>query len=118
MTGTTRRKSAYPRQATTGKGTIRCTCECSRHAFGVSLSRATRTLRETSMRITDKPAAQSSRRRFLQAGAALAGGSAVGALGGTDTPAQAQVSENLPPNVPEWMKAPGAPTGDQLYGAP
>jgi sulfane dehydrogenase subunit SoxC len=70
------------------------------------------------MRVTDKPAAQSSRRRFLQAGAALAGGSAVGALGGTDTPAQAQVSENLPPNVPEWMKAPGAPTGDQPYGAP
>jgi sulfane dehydrogenase subunit SoxC len=70
------------------------------------------------MRITDKPAARSSRRRFLQAGAVLAGGSAVGALGGTDTPAQAQVSENLPPNVPEWMKAPGAPTGDQLYGAP
>jgi hypothetical protein len=37
----------------------------------------------------DKSAARSSRRRFLQAGAALAGGSAVGALGGTEAPAQA-----------------------------
>ena len=42
----------------------------------------------------------------------------MGALGGTDAPAQAQANENLPPNVPEWMKAPGAPTGDQPYGAP
>jgi sulfane dehydrogenase subunit SoxC len=70
------------------------------------------------MRVTDKPPARSSRRRFLRAGAALAGGSAVGALGGPDALAQALANENLPPNVPEWMKAPGAPTGDQLYGAP
>ena len=66
----------------------------------------------------DKSAARSSRRRFLQAGAALAGGSAVGALGGTEAPAQALANENLPPNVPEWMKAPGAPMGDQPYGTP
>ncbi|MFL6837836.1 MAG: molybdopterin-dependent oxidoreductase, partial [Bradyrhizobium sp.] len=70
------------------------------------------------MSISDKPAARSSRRRFLQAGAALAGGSAVGALGGTDALAQARATENLPPNVPEWMKTPGAPMGDQPYGTP
>ena len=67
-----------------------------------------------SERTTVKGSAQSSRRRFLQTGAALAGGSAVG----TYAPAQAQAHENLPPNVPEWMKAPGAPTGDQPNGAP
>jgi sulfane dehydrogenase subunit SoxC len=70
------------------------------------------------MSITDKPAAQRSRRNFLQAGAVLAGGSAVGALGGTNALAQAPGGENLPPNVPEWMKTPGAPMGDQPYGTP
>jgi sulfane dehydrogenase subunit SoxC len=28
------------------------------------------------------------------------------------------VSNNLPPNVPEWMKTPGAPVGGQRYGLP
>lgn len=69
------------------------------------------------MSVTQKPA-QSSRRYFLQTGAALAAGSAVGALSGTDALAQAQASENLPPNVPEWMKVPGAPMGEQPYGTP
>jgi sulfane dehydrogenase subunit SoxC len=27
-------------------------------------------------------------------------------------------SQNLPPNVPEWMKVPGDPMGSQLYGTP
>ena len=27
-------------------------------------------------------------------------------------------SDNLPPNVPEWMKTPGDPMGSQLYGTP
>jgi sulfane dehydrogenase subunit SoxC len=52
------------------------------------------------------------RRRFLTAGTAALGGAVLGA--------GAAVAEtgNLPPNVPEWMKAPGEPTGGQLYGAP
>ncbi|RZN31562.1 sulfite dehydrogenase [Bradyrhizobium sp. Leo121] len=53
-----------------------------------------------------------SRRHFLQTGAAVAGGAALGA-----TPGTADTS-NLPPNIPEWMKAPGAPMGDQPYGTP
>ena len=31
---------------------------------------------------------------------------------------QAENAENLPPNVPEWMKTPGDPMGSQLYGTP
>jgi len=27
-------------------------------------------------------------------------------------------SSNVPPNIPEWMKAPGDPMGSQPYGAP
>jgi sulfane dehydrogenase subunit SoxC len=27
-------------------------------------------------------------------------------------------ADNLPPNVPEWMKTPGDPMGSQLYGTP
>ncbi|WP_454629811.1 sulfite dehydrogenase [Bradyrhizobium cenepequi] len=55
-----------------------------------------------------------SRRHFLQAGAAVAGGAAVGAA----SVAAAADSSNLPPDIPEWMKAPGAPMGDQPYGTP
>jgi sulfane dehydrogenase subunit SoxC len=67
-----------------------------------------------------KPARETSRRRFLQASAALAGGSATGALNAGGALAQPAGGDagNLPPNVPEWMKAPGDPTGGQLYGAP
>jgi sulfane dehydrogenase subunit SoxC len=53
-----------------------------------------------------------SRRHLLQAGAAVAGGVALGA-----TPGVADAG-NLPPNIPGWMKAPGAPMGDQPYGTP
>ncbi|WP_394569567.1 sulfite dehydrogenase [Bradyrhizobium sp. 31Argb] len=53
-----------------------------------------------------------SRRHFLQTGAAVAGGGVLGA-----TPGMADTS-NLPPSIPEWMKAPGAPMGDQPYGTP
>ncbi|MBR0751699.1 sulfite dehydrogenase [Bradyrhizobium jicamae] len=65
---------------------------------------------------TDKRVREASRRHFLQAGAALAGGSAVAGLGGTT--ALADNGANLPPNVPEWMKTPGDPMGSQPYGAP
>ena len=57
--------------------------------------------------------ARTTRRRFLQGGTAVAGGAVlgVGASAAADT-------DNLPPNVPEWMKAPGEPMGSQPYGAP
>ncbi|MGN1290309.1 MAG: sulfite dehydrogenase, partial [Bradyrhizobium sp.] len=51
-----------------------------------------------------------------QAGAALAGGSAMAGVAGS--PALAEQGNNLPPNVPEWMKAPGDPMGSQPYGTP
>ena len=60
-----------------------------------------------------------SRRQLLGEGGALMGGAlASGAVAGpalADTSAHA---DNLPPNIPEWMKAPGDPMGSQLYGAP
>ncbi|MCC8956557.1 sulfite dehydrogenase [Bradyrhizobium sp. Pear77] len=65
---------------------------------------------------TDKRVREASRRRFLQAGAALAGGSAIAGVAGST--ALAEQGNNLPPNVPEWMKAPGDPMGSQPYGTP
>lgn len=65
---------------------------------------------------TDKRVREASRRRFLQAGAALAGGSAISGVAGS--PALAEQGNNLPPSVPEWMKAPGDPMGSQPYGTP
>ena len=66
---------------------------------------------------TGKNASAASRRKFLQASATIAGGSALGAMS-----AQAQSAgndaANLPPNIPEWMRAPGDPMGSQPYGAP
>jgi len=48
-------------------------------------------------------------------GAVLAGG-----LVGSEALAAADAASasNVPPNVPEWMKAPGDPVGSQLYGTP
>ncbi|WP_076860505.1 sulfite dehydrogenase [Bradyrhizobium mercantei] len=65
---------------------------------------------------TDKRVREASRRQFLQAGAALAGGSAIAGVAGS--PALAEQGNNLPPSVPEWMKAPGDPMGSQPYGTP
>src|ERR1700758_2693804 len=58
-----------------------------------------------------------SRRRLLR-GAAIIGGVAFagGVAGRSD--AATENADNLPPNVPEWMKTPGDPTGSQLYGTP
>ncbi len=69
---------------------------------------------------TEKRSRNASRRSFLQASAALAGGSAIGGLSGAGALAEQAGSDagNLPPNVPEWMKAPGDPMGSQPYGAP
>src|SRR3954447_26791001 len=65
----------------------------------------------STIRSDDDPVT-ATRRRFLTAGTAALGGAVLGAG------AAAAETDNLPPNVPEWMKAPGDPTGGQLYGAP
>lgn len=54
------------------------------------------------------------RRQLLRAGAMLAGGAA--GLGGR--PAVAETGANLPPSVPDWMKAQGAPILSPAYGLP
>ena len=61
---------------------------------------------------SEKPS-RTTRRRFLKSGSAAAGG----VILGTGASAAAE-TENLPPNVPDWMKAPGDPMGSQPYGAP
>ncbi|TWB02132.1 sulfite dehydrogenase [Bradyrhizobium stylosanthis] len=61
----------------------------------------------------DNDSVSTTRRRFLTAGTAAAGGVVLGA--GASVAAEA---DNLPPNVPEWMKVPGEPTGGQPYGTP
>ena len=61
----------------------------------------------------DDKSAGTTRRRFLRGSAAVAGGTVLGA--GASVAAGA---DNLPPNIPEWMKAPGEPTGGQPYGVP
>ena len=58
-----------------------------------------------------------SRRKFLRGGSALVGGAALSAASSAVL-AESPQGSNLPPNVPEWMKAPGDPAGSQLYGTP
>lgn len=62
---------------------------------------------------TSDKSVRTTRRRFLQGGTVAAGGVVLGA--GASAAAE---TENLPPNVPDWMKAPGDPMGSQPYGAP
>jgi sulfane dehydrogenase subunit SoxC len=60
-----------------------------------------------------------SRRRFLRGGGALVGGAVVaGGFAAGDALAAGENADNLPPNVPVWMKTPGDPMGSQLYGTP
>ena len=67
----------------------------------------------------DRDNAATSRRRFLREGGALLGGAVIaGSLAGSETPAASESADNLPPNVPEWMKTPGDPMGSQPYGMP
>ncbi|WP_354226153.1 sulfite dehydrogenase [Bradyrhizobium sp. F1.4.3] len=61
----------------------------------------------------DEKSATTTRRRFLQGGATAVGG----AILGSGTVAAAE-TDNLPPSIPDWMKAPGEPMGSQPYGAP
>lgn len=56
------------------------------------------------------------RRLFIKKGAALAGASVLAGVAG-EAAAQ-EAASNLPPNVPEWMKAPGEDTGAEAYGKP
>src|SRR5438477_10971075 len=59
-----------------------------------------------------------SRRRVLLRGVALMGGAVASRLAGSDALAATETSENLPTNVPDWMKTPRDPMGSQLYGTP
>src|SRR5580704_11910859 len=68
--------------------------------------------------VDDDPALPS-RRRFLREGSVLVGGAVLaGGLAGGEAKAIGDNADNLPPNVPEWMKTPGDPMGSQLYGTP
>src|SRR3984885_8203900 len=59
-----------------------------------------------------------SRRQMLGEGSALMGGAIVAVLAGSEALAATPDAGNVPPNIPEWMKAPGDPMGSQLYGLP
>jgi sulfane dehydrogenase subunit SoxC len=61
-----------------------------------------------------------SRRQVLGEGSALLGAALTSGVAAGQTSAQTATTttDNLPPNVPEWMKAPGDPMGSQLYGMP
>ena len=68
----------------------------------------------------NKTASLKSRRRFLRDGTALIGGAVAGsAISGNALAEEAKkAADNTPPNVPEWMKHPGADTGSEAYGTP
>ena len=57
-----------------------------------------------------------SRRQFLKHGSALVGAASFASAAELGK-ARADV-DNGPPNIPMWMKAPGADVGSQPYGAP
>jgi sulfane dehydrogenase subunit SoxC len=61
-----------------------------------------------------------SRRHFLRESGALMGGAILGGLASGEVRAatDATGADNLPPNIPEWMKTPGDAMGSQLYGTP
>ncbi|WP_128566437.1 sulfite dehydrogenase [Methylobacterium crusticola] len=60
--------------------------------------------------------ASTSRRHFLSQSSALVGGAVAGGL--LAERARAAEPMDAPPNIPEWMKTPGADTGAQPYGTP
>jgi sulfane dehydrogenase subunit SoxC len=65
----------------------------------------------------DDDVAVASRRHFLRGSSALMGGAVLSGLAG-EAVAETPAAGNVPPNIPEWMKAPGDAMGSQLYGAP
>lgn len=62
---------------------------------------------------SDDKSTETTRRHFLRGGAVVASGTVLGAAASA-----AAEADNLPPNIPEWMKAPGDPTAGQPYGSP
>jgi sulfane dehydrogenase subunit SoxC len=58
------------------------------------------------------------RRQLLRDGAVAGGTMIVAGLAGRKAALASDATDNLPPNVPEWMKTPGEPMGSQLYGTP
>jgi sulfane dehydrogenase subunit SoxC len=58
------------------------------------------------------------RRRLLHNSAVGGGALVVAGLTGREAGAASGGTENLPPNIPEWMKTPGEPMGSQPYGTP
>ncbi|MBE0705164.1 MAG: molybdopterin-dependent oxidoreductase, partial [Afipia sp.] len=64
-------------------------------------------------------ASAATRRQFIGAGSAMLGGAAIAvASGGKAAALDASADPNGPPNIPEWMKQPGADVGSQIYGTP
>ncbi|MDB5635916.1 MAG: soxC, partial [Bradyrhizobium sp.] len=59
-----------------------------------------------------------SRRRFLRESGAMMGGAVMAGGSAASKASAATEADNLPPNIPEWMKAPGDPMGSQPYGTP
>src|SRR5450432_4027554 len=57
-----------------------------------------------------------SRRRFLRKGAIVGGVVLAGSFAGGEALGAAANADNLPPNVPDWMKTPGDAMGSQPYG--
>lgn len=71
------------------------------------------------------PESLPSRRRFLRGASAAVGAAAtlpaavaLAQSSGANAAPAASAESALPPAVPPWMKAPGAPTGGKLYGVP
>ena len=58
-----------------------------------------------------------SRRQLLRGGVVVGGAALASSMSGAASVAAADI-DNLPPNIPEWMKAPGDPMGSQPYGTP
>jgi sulfane dehydrogenase subunit SoxC len=66
---------------------------------------------------TENAASITTRRHFLRGSAAVGGTALASGMGGTAN-AAADNTNNVPPNIPEWMKVPGDPMGSQPYGTP
>src|ERR1700751_1055436 len=67
----------------------------------------------------DEGIGTTTRRRFLHGAGTLVGGAVIaGGFAADDALAAGENADNLPPNVPAWMKTPGDPMGSQLYGTP
>ncbi|TXN21553.1 sulfite dehydrogenase [Methylobacterium sp. WL9] len=66
--------------------------------------------------LVDRPAR--SRRQILAAGTALVGGTFADLVANPARAEPTASTDNTPPNVPRWMREPGADVGSQPYGLP